>query len=345
MLRLLGDSGVIVCAISGGVDSMALLHGLVRVRELRKRDWTLHVAHLDHGIPHNSAEMMQFVDGCAKEAGVAFHGAFVDVPALSRETGESIEEAGRKARYAFLQRVCEETGADALAVAHHADDQAETILHRVLRGTGLKGLAGIPESRLLTDGLRTRLIRPLLAFRRSDCVAYLERRGLGYMHDDTNDDVLAATRNRIRHDVLPTIEREINPQAVTAICRLGDLAKQASALVDALAGEAWDRCFVESARDEIHFDADLLAKERDLLQMAIVTMAIEQVGGARGEVGYERLQAAAQMIAGPRQGAIVELPDGCAVSKRGRFVVVSRCADADGADVTVKKRRRGAGVP
>lgn len=339
MLRLLGDSGVVVCAISGGADSMALLHGLLRVRELRKRDWTLHVAHLDHGIPHNSREMMAFVESTAVAAGVAFHGDFVDVPTLSRETGESIEETGRKARYSFLEGVCADVGADALAVAHHADDQAETILHRVLRGTGLNGLSGIPESRLLSGDSRVQLIRPMLGFRRSDCAAYLERRALAYMHDDTNDDVLAATRNRIRHDVMPTIEREINPQVVTAMVRLGALAKQASEVIDALAREAYARCCVECSPDEIHFDAELLAGERELTRMQVVGMAIDRLDRGRGDVGFERLQAASRVIVGDKPIAVAELAAGVRVTRRGRFAIVSHSASSLSPSADVESAR------
>lgn len=329
MRRLLGNSGVIVCAISGGADSMALLHGLVRIRELRERKWTLHVAHLDHGIPHNSAEMLRFVAEATKSAGVEFHGGFVDVPTMSRETGESIEEAGRKARYSFLHGVCEAVDADALAVAHHADDQAETILHRILRGTGLNGLAGIPDCRPLCEGWRTQLIRPMLGFRRSDCIGYLDRRGLTFMHDDTNDDVLAATRNRIRHDVLPIIADHINPQAVSAIVRLGEQAKLAAELIERLARDAWSRCYIESTPDEIHFDSHLLAQEPELLRMTIVGMAIDRLDGGRGEVGFERLRSASHAIAGERPNAVVELPDGVRVARRGRFAVVSRAMAPD----------------
>ncbi|HPF39914.1 MAG TPA: tRNA lysidine(34) synthetase TilS [Phycisphaerae bacterium] len=324
MRRLIGETGVIVCAISGGADSMALLHGLLRVRELRSRTWTLHVAHLDHGIPHDSGDMMAFVEGVATSAGVPFHGAFVDVPALSRETSASIEEAGRKARYAFLERVCDDVRAHALAVAHHADDQAETILHRVVRGTGLSGLAGIPESRPLSDESPVRLIRPMLAFRRSECVAYLERRDLPFMHDDTNDDVLAATRNRIRHDLLPVIEDHINPQAVSAIVRLGEQARQAADLIDEWAKDAWSECHIESRAGAIQFDAHLLARQRELIRMRVVGLAIDRLGAGRGDVGHERLRAAALLIAGERHDAIVELPDGVRVARQGRFVTIAR---------------------
>lgn len=334
MLRLMGESGVIVCAISGGADSMALFHGLLRVRELRKRDWTLYAAHLDHGIPHNSREMMALVESTANVAGVAFHGEFVDVPALSRETGESIEEAGRKARYSFLEDVCDDVGATVLAVAHHADDQAETILHRVLRGTGLNGLAGIPESRLLNNGSHVRLIRPLLGFRRSECAAYLERRELAYMHDDTNDDVLAATRNRIRHDVMASIEREINPQVVAAMVRLGELSKQTSELIDVLAQESYARCCVEALDDAVHFDATLLANERELIRMQVVGLAIDRLDVGRGEIGFERLQAASRVIGGEKSDAVAEMPGGVRVVRRGRFVIVSKAALSNGISTT-----------
>ena len=343
LLRLVGETGVIVCAISGGADSMALFHGLVRTRELRKRDWTLHVAHLDHGIPHNSAEMMQFVQVAARKAGIPFHHDLVDVPALSRATNASIEEAGREVRYAFLERVCSEVGATALAVAHHADDQAETILHRILRGTGLRGLAGIPESRPLSEGCPARLVRPMLGFRRCDGVAYLKRRGLSFLHDDTNDDVLAATRNRIRHDVLPAIEREINPQAVTAIVRLGEIARQTAAWKQALAEEAYEQCCVEKTTDAISLDASHLSKERELIQAAVIAMAVERLDAGRGEIGFERLQAALGVIASERSGSTAEFPGGITISKRGRFVVVTRRPAAD-ASAAPCRDRQGAEV-
>lgn len=299
---------------------MALLHGMHRVRELRSRHWQLHAAHLDHHIPANASEMLTFVRDASETLGIPFHGEAVDVPALSATTGESIEEAGRKARYEFLECICAETNANALALAHHADDQAETVLHRILRGTGLRGLAGIPESRPLSGEMRTLVIRPLLPMRRADCIAYLQYRNLAFMHDATNDDIHAATRNRIRHALLPTIERDINPQATVAVVRLAEQASAANDVIDEIAAALLNRCQVEQETHETIIDAAAFQAGHPFVQAAALRLAIERLGGTLREIGYERLLAAISVVLGDRANSLTELPDGTVVERRGRFI-------------------------
>jgi tRNA(Ile)-lysidine synthase len=143
------------------------------------------------------------------------------------------ESSARQARYRFLRQAAEGSGARYVATAHTADDQAETILHRIVRGAGLRGLAGIRQERPLSPTVR--LVRPLLAFRRAELRAYLEGLGQPFRLDETNLDQ-RRTRNRLRHGLLPRLAAEYNPQVVSALVRLGQRAAEAQDALDELAG-------------------------------------------------------------------------------------------------------------
>ena len=316
--RLIPRGSTVVCAVSGGADSMAMLSGLHAVNQMRRCGWTLHVAHLDHNLPHDSAAMMAFVRRAATAMELPCTTDVVDVIALSRASGRSVEEVGREVRYGFLHRVAHQVGAGFVAVAHHADDQAETVLHRILRGTGLRGLAGMPDRRPIEQGTAIQIVRPLLAMRRIDFTAYLQRRGIYFMHDATNDDVLAATRNRIRHDLLPQIEQTINPNVVAALVRLAEQADRAGRAIRELAQTALADLRSGSDEGEICLDATALALLPRAVQTEIVVIVVEQMGpGLRG-LGNERIEAVADAAIGDGRYRRIELPGGLVVERRGR---------------------------
>jgi len=217
----------LVVAVSGGPDSVALLRGLAALSESKT---TLVAAHLNHGLRRQSARRdEQFVSDLAGELGVHFVGARVELEAEARQRRESLETAARDCRYAFLRDTAQAVDAGFVAVGHTADDQVETILHRIVRGTGLSGLAGIPARRKL--GAESDLIRPLLDFRRCEVLDYLKAIDQPYCWDETNDD-LSYTRNRLRNELLPTLEQAYNPRVREALLRLGQLAGEAQAVVD-----------------------------------------------------------------------------------------------------------------
>ncbi len=227
--RGVGRSAGVVVAVSGGADSVALVRLLHAIRE--EHDLRLSVAHLDHGTRGEAArEDAAFVEDLAAKLGLPF-----DLGHWSPSRAAHFEADARKARYAWLAQVARERSAERVAVAHTRDDQAETILHRIVRGTGLRGLAGMPERRTLGDGVT--IVRPLLDVSRSSLRAYLATIGQIFREDATNAD-LSRTRNRIRHDLLPKIAAGYNPRIVEALAQLGRIAGEAHEPTERLARDA-----------------------------------------------------------------------------------------------------------
>ena len=221
-------SGVL-CALSGGADSMYLLCRLLEGRE--KYGWTVQAAHLNHGLRPTARRDEDFVrDWCGKRD-VPLTVGHAAAGELARREGLSIEEAGRVLRYAFLEETARREGLELIATGHHAGDNAETVLMNLIRGCGLNGLTGIPER-------RGNIVRPMLEASRPEIEGYLTAHNIPHVEDETNADP-AYTRNKVRHQLLPLLE-ELNPRAAAHIAaaarRLGEdealLAAQAAPLLE-----------------------------------------------------------------------------------------------------------------
>ena len=222
----------LLVACSGGTDSLALLDTLDTLR--RTEGPQLICAHYEHGIRgEDSLADAHFVEAFCRAREIPFVCGAGDVPAYARAHRFSLETAARVCRYDFLHRVQMERGCDALVLAHHADDLAETVLLRILRGTGPAGLAAMR----VWDG---RHLRPFLSVTRAEIEAYVTERGLMPRHDATND-ALDARRNRIRHELLPQIARTYNPAVHQALMRLSALAAEEDAFLTELSHEAFQR--------------------------------------------------------------------------------------------------------
>ena len=221
-------SGVL-CALSGGADSMYLLCRLLEGRE--KYGWTVQAAHLNHGLRPTARRDEDFVrDWCGKRD-VPLTVGHAAAGELARREGLSIEEAGRVLRYAFLEETARREGLELIATGHHAGDNAETVLMNLIRGCGLNGLTGIPER-------RGNIVRPMLEASRPEIEGYLTAHHVPHVEDETNADP-AYTRNKVRHQLLPLLE-ELNPRAAAHIAaaarRLGEdealLAAQSAPLLE-----------------------------------------------------------------------------------------------------------------
>lgn len=202
----------ILLALSGGADSRALLHMLLSFGA------PLSLAHVDHGIRGDGARRdREFCEALAKETGLPFYLLKTNIPALARKNRTGLEEQARIERYRFFERIMREQDIPILATAHNATDNAETLLFRMARGTGLSGLCGILPSRPFGGGV---LIRPLLEMTKEEILSYCEQNRLSFVNDETNEDTSYA-RNRLRHNVLPEMTK-INESAVrhiSALCR------------------------------------------------------------------------------------------------------------------------------
>ncbi|MBK8268582.1 MAG: tRNA lysidine(34) synthetase TilS [Planctomycetes bacterium] len=329
--RLIPPGSTVACAVSAGPDSVALLHALHRVNELRKLGLKLCIAHLDHRLPpNNSAEMAAFTRTQADALKLPYYEETINVPALAKATGESIEEAGRKARYAFFERAAAHLESPFVAVAHQADDQAETILHRILRGTSLKGLGGIPEKRQLSPDSKVAIVRPMLAHRRADIMAYTRRRNIQFMHDETNDDAAAATRNRIRNELLPLIRKTINPNVDTALVRLSRHAHSASNFMTEAAEALFESAASCANCEVITLRVGALTAASPALLNEIILMSLRRTGAQLKSIGSERIAAIADALKPTVERRLVQLSKGHIAERRGKYLHIRCSSDAAG---------------
>ena len=221
--KLLRPGMRIAVAVSGGADSVALLRRLMEAAA--EIGLVLSVAHVHHGIRGAEADAdAAFVSSLAAVHGLMFYRHDVDTPAAARENRETLEEAARNLRYAWFRELMEQGAADAVATAHTLDDQAETVLHKLLRGAWTEGLGGISP---VIQGTRGAILRPFLGTRRAEIEAWLREIEQAWREDATNADT-AHTRNRIRHELLPVLA-EYNPQIHSQLANMATLARDEEA--------------------------------------------------------------------------------------------------------------------
>ena len=241
----------VVVAVSGGADSVA---ALLLLRELGEtQGFEVVAAHFDHHLRHESAGDREFVSDLCERLGVPCMTGEGDVPLAAEEMRMGIEEAARKLRYQFLAFAAERQGAGAVATGHTADDHVETVLHHIVRGSGVRGMRGMLPGAPLPGMPSLRLIRPLLPLPRAGTVAVCNAAGIDYREDATNAE-LHATRNRIRHTVLPQL-REENPSVDAAILGLAESAREMFRSVERSADLAQPR---DRAPGSVVFDLDVL---------------------------------------------------------------------------------------
>ena len=270
----------VIAALSGGADSVCLLGLLKEIAG--DTGLSLRAVHVHHGLRGQEADRdAAFAQALCGKLSVPCHIIKVDVRGFAEAQGMSEEEAGRRLRYEALEQEADaweaEAGPVRIATAHHRGDQAETILHNLFRGSGLKGLAGMPW-------VRGRIIRPLLEADREDILAWLRENGLAWVEDSTNSSG-EYTRNRIRRDILPAIEREVNPGAAANLLRLGTLAGMADRFLEKQ-GESWVRTYGRRREDGSLYlpDAAFSQKKEDekIVRMyGLLEILKEEAGGSR----------------------------------------------------------------
>jgi tRNA(Ile)-lysidine synthase len=307
----------VLVAVSGGADSMALFRGLHELQDECKL--RLHVAHLDHQLRGEASRGdAAWLEEACRNLGVPCTIGTSDVAATAKAAGLGIEETAREERYRFLEETALAVDCPTIAVAHTADDQTETILHHILRGTGLAGLGGIPRTRELGGGVS--LVRPLLDLERTVILDYLEKIGQGFRTDDTNDDE-GYTRNRIRRQLLPLLSEQYNPNFGQALRRLGEQAAGMHAAFVALAGELLERVLDSSTSQECRLKWQPLASVPRPLVRELFAEFWRRQGWPRQKMGFDQWEELARIAS---DGGAGTFPGKIDVRRDGRWVVLRR---------------------
>lgn len=319
----------VLAAVSGGADSVALMRVLLVLKDHLSFEVT--AAHLDHALRGADSERdAEWVAELCSRLQTPLVIERVEVDARARGSKRTIEEAAREARYEFLSHSASDAGCRFVAVAHTADDRAETVLHHILRGTGLPGLRGMPRNRLLhsrtfgqepaetADNAPVQLIRPLLDVTRDEVERYLGQLGQDFRHDRTNDDE-RFTRNRIRHTLLPLLRDEFNPAVTAALLRLSQQAEEAHAAIADVAERLLQEALLEASAEVCRLDCSPLREAGRFLTRTAFALLWERVGWPRQGMGFDDWDRLAGLV--EREGAAT-LPGGIDARSRGSLLIL-----------------------
>lgn len=322
---LLAPGDRVLVAVSGGPDSLALLHALHSLREeLGLAD--LQAAHLNHGLRGaESATDSAFVAAFCAARGIPCRVGTADVTAVTRQRKVSTQQAARLIRYQFLDATANAVGADKIATGHTQDDQAETVLLNILRGTGLDGLRGIPAR-------RGRLVRPLLDVSRAEVTAYCEAHGLTPRLDASNLATDHYTRNRIRLELLPQLASDYNPGVRDALLRLSQIAARDADYLAQQALTALAEVTLAAEPSRLVLDRVKMAPLHPSLLRHVLRAALAQFRGTGEAITHEHLELLCAAIVGERRlpFGLTTPPPPCAVKVTPRRLTFTIPSAIDG---------------
>ena len=300
---MLPQGARVLCAVSGGADSICLLHLLHAMSE--EGGFTLAAAHYHHGMRGAAADSdAAFVEAFCKERNIPCVIEQGDVYGEAERRGLGVEETGRQLRYEFLRRTAAELGCDRIATAHNADDNLETLLLHLVRGAGLHGLAGIPPR-------RGDIVRPLLTTSRADIEAYLEEHKLSHVEDCTNSDDSYA-RNRIRHQVVPVL-RQLNPRLTESAAETMGYLRADNDFLNAQAAAACSHA--RWAEDDLVIEARYIAELPSAIAPRAARRMLEMMGDGNTDCSAAHLKAIVDLAAGEDPSAVAFLPNGRLVQR------------------------------
>ena len=316
--RVLSPGERVLVAVSGGQDSLALL--LILTRLAKELEIELAVAHFDHRLRSREEARADeaTVGGLAGTLGLAFAAGSGDVRGRAKRRRESIEEAARQLRFAFLRRQARRIGAGAVVLGHTRDDRAETVLLHLLRGSGLDGIVGLRPRSSWPFGRGPALARPLLEVTRVETMRYCREAGVTPREDPTNL-LLDATRNRVRQELIPALRR-FNPRVEEALCRLGEAAAGAADYLDGAAEAEW-RSLASLEGEGVAFPRRAFGALAPALRARLLRRAVRHLAGATAELESVHIAALEEALA-KRRGS-VSLPQGLTAAVGGREVRVS----------------------
>lgn len=313
---------VTLVAVSGGADSMALLRVMSDSVDPTGRS-KLHVVHVNHGLRGLASDDDQrFVVDSAKSLGLSVHTLSLSAEALSPErTADGLEAAAREARYDFFQEVAQKVEARYLVTAHHQDDQIETVLHRILRGTGIAGLKGIAQARQWLPGVG--LVRPLLPFTRNEIIDYLNSISQPWREDATNASH-DFTRNKIRNDLLPKLREAFGDQVDQSIYRLSQQATECQAVIDDLVDKLMEDVITIANSSAVHIDLSKLKGARPYLVRELLVRVWREQQWPRQDMTQLHWQKLSELAFGQTDAVADVLPGAIRAVREADVLILKR---------------------
>ncbi|MGD9234342.1 MAG: tRNA lysidine(34) synthetase TilS, partial [Desulfobacterales bacterium] len=291
----------VIIGVSGGPDSVALLHVLFLIAS--RFSLKLGVAHLNHCLRRNDSDKdAQFVEVLAKKYDLPCYTHKKDVLKYQIENKLSLEEAARRVRYTFLNNVADTMQYNKIAVGHHSDDNAELILMNLFRGSGTQGLSGIPPVR------DHKIIRPLIELNRSELIAFLSQNKLEYVSDESNTDT-KYLRNRVRHDLIPLIKTAYNPNISETLNRLSSIIRSEEEWIDDVVHPFYEKTLLGVQKNCIILSVSMLNRYHPALQRRIIRTTIEKIKGDLRRIRFVNVNSVIGLIEKGSAYGKVDLPD------------------------------------
>lgn len=297
--NLLAGGETVVVGVSGGVDSMTLLHLLNRF--IKQSTGKVVLAHLHHGLRGNEADRDEaFLKNVAKKMNISIFSKRMDIKKMATAKKLNIHDAARKVRYDFFEDVLREVEGDRIAVGHNADDQAETIMMRIIRGTGIKGLSAIPPE-------RGAIIRPLIDLTREQITSYAVEHGIEYVEDSSNRDT-KYMRNSLRHELMPILKK-YNPAVCRELNFLSSLARDVDCFISREAAEALDSIsHANGSGTDVCLDMASFKLLPSPIKGKVIFLALEKISGSETGFYSSHVTNIEAMVSYGRSGLSINLP-------------------------------------
>ncbi len=275
--NLIKDGEKIVVGVSGGPDSICLINILNEIKKDGIKKIELVVCHINHMIREEALDDEKFVEDYCEKNNIQFFVRHAKVEEIAKIEKIGTEEAGRKIRYEFFEEILEKTNANKIATAHTKNDNAETVLMNIIRGSGLSGIKGITPIR------EDLYIKPLIESTREEIEEYCEQNKLNPRHDKTNDENIY-TRNKVRNILIPLIEKEFNPNIIETIDRLSDLASKENEYLEEQTKLAFEKSIIKNEKDEIILNLRMFNKENKVIKARLILYTIKRLKGSNNGI-------------------------------------------------------------
>ena len=280
--NLIENGDKIVIGVSGGPDSIALLNVLLEIKKDKIIDFDMVVCHINNMIRQEANDDEEYVLNFCKKYNIEFYARRIEIEKIAKESKIGTEEAGRNARYEFFNEILERTSSNKIATAHTSNDNAETVLMNIIRGSGTSGLKGI-------DAKRDNLIRPLIECNRYEIEKYCEENDLNPRIDKTNFENIY-TRNKVRNMLIPYIKENFNPNIIESINRLSDLSKQENEYLERETEKAYRKILINAKNDEIILDLNQFNLQETVIKSRLVLYTINILFGTRSGIEKKHIE-------------------------------------------------------